>query len=143
MDVFKQLIKEFGSQLGINHLVSDEQGYVGLTIDAQDIHLQYDDETDEIIVFTELGAIEEDKLAEVCLMLLSANQFWQGTQGATLSVESTSKKIFLADRKALSLVDVQSLNDWLERFTNISHYWCKRLHKMHSFPMQTSAPSHF
>jgi len=128
MQSFKYLIEEFGSHLNIHDLASDEDGYVGLTIDSQDIHLQYDHETDDIVAFTRLGVLGPDNLAGVCLMLLAANQFWQGTAGATFSVEPTSKKIFLADRKALGLVNVQSLNDWLERLLNISLYWVKRLH---------------
>lgn len=128
MESFKCLIDEFGSRLNIHDLVCDEDGYVGLTIDSHDMHLQYDVDTDEIVVFTKLGVLGEDNVTEVCLMLLAANQFWQGTAGATFSVEPVSKKVFLADRKALGLINVQSLNDWLEGLLNISLYWIKRLH---------------
>lgn len=127
MDLFKNLIHEFGKQLSADDVEADEEGYIALTFDEQTIHLQYDEQLDEVAVFTKLGTIEPDRLADICLMFLSANLFWQGTQGATFSVEPSTKRVFLADRHALSLLDVSRLNEWLERFLNITRYWNGRL----------------
>lgn len=127
MQTFQYLIREFGVQLNAQGIEADEEGYIALTFDSQIVHLQYDEQLDEVAVFSQLGEIGKDRLAEVCLMLLAANQFWEGTQGATFSVEPTTKLAFMAERQPLSLLTVNHLNNWLERFLTIADYWTERL----------------
>jgi hypothetical protein len=124
---FKNLVHDFGEQLNVNGIEADEQGYIALSFDAQTIHLQYDEEQDEVLVFTRLTEIEPNRLADICLMILGANILWQGTKGATFSVEPNSKTVLLADRKTLSFFNVNRLNDWLEQFLNMAQYWNERL----------------
>jgi len=127
MESFKNLIHDFGKQLNVIGIKPDEQGYIALSVDSQTIHLQYDEEREDITVFTRLTEIEPNRLADICLMILGANILWQGTKGATFSVEPIRKMVLLANRQALSFFNVSRLNDWLEEFLNIAQYWNERL----------------
>ena len=124
---FQTLIKEFGAKLGASGVEADDEGYVGLSFDDHPVHLQYDAETDEIVVFARLGEIDDDRTEEICLMLLGANLFWQGTKGATFSVEPATGVVFLADRRAMDSTGVDGLNSWLERFLDVAAHWRGRL----------------
>lgn len=127
MESFNHLIQTFGEQHNTQNIKADDQGYVALLFDSQLLHLQYDEEHEEIVVFTKLAEIDPDRMGDICIMLLSANLFWQGSQGATFSVEPATGIAFLAERQHLSMVNVHRLNIWLERFLNIVSYWHKRL----------------
>ena len=78
-------------------------------------------------MFTRLGEVDDDRREEICLMLLGANLFWQGTKGATFSVEPATGVVFLADRRAMAATGADDLNDWLERFLDVAAYWRGRL----------------
>ena len=90
-----------GGRLGAPDMAADDEGYIGLTFDGVETHLQYDTERDEVVAFTRLLEVDVERAAEIYGMLLGANMFWQGTNGATLSVEPDSGMAFLADRRSL------------------------------------------
>lgn len=128
MEYFQSLLYALGQQLSIARIEADEEGYIALSFDAHVMHLQYEEQTDEVTAFIQLGSIEEaDHLPDICLMLLAANMFWQGTQGATFSLEPLTKKVFLAERQALSLLNPTLFYDWLERLIDVASYWEQRL----------------
>jgi hypothetical protein len=113
--------------VGIPEMAADDEGYVAITFDAVTVHLQYEKDAERVVVFTRLGEAEVDRLVEIYSMMLAANMFWQGTNGATFSVEPDTGTVFLADRRALTTLDSVALNDWLEGFININEYWAGRL----------------
>lgn len=124
---YQALIRELGGALGVPDMQADESGYVALTIDTQEIHLQYDEDQDRILLFTRLSAVSVDRAAETYGLLLSANLFWQGSGGATFSIDFDTGRVFLADRQALAGVTLEVLEKWLEGFADITLYWLKRL----------------
>jgi hypothetical protein len=127
LDRFQGLVRDFGAGVGIPEMTADDEGYVAISFDARTIHLQYERDADRIVAFTNLGEAEVDRLVEIYSMLLAANMFWQGTNGATFSVEPDTGMVFLADRRAQTTLDTRGLNDWLEGFINITEYWAGRL----------------
>ena len=124
---FQGVISEFGDRLGAAGMAADEEGYLGLTFDGVETHLQYDADADEVVVFTRLVEVDVERAAEIYGMLLGANMFWQGTNGATLSVEPDSGMAFLAERRPLPGLTVEALNDWLEPFLATAEMWRKRI----------------
>jgi hypothetical protein len=124
---FQGVISEFGGRLGAPEMAADDEGYVGLTFDGVETHLQYDAERDEVVAFTRLVEVDAERAAEVYGMLLGANMFWQGTGGATLSVEPDSGMAFMADRRSLASLSVEELNDWIEPFLDMAAMWRKRI----------------
>lgn len=124
---YQALIRELAGALGVPDMRADESGYVALTIDAQEIHLQYDEDQDQILLFTRLSTVSVDRAAETYGLLLSANLFWQGSGGATFSIDFDTGRVFLANRQALACVTLEVLEKWLEGFAEITLYWLKRL----------------
>lgn len=127
MESFKSLITDLGQHLYLSDFCADDQGYIAINFGTQVVHLQYDDQLDEVVVFARAGKIQPERMQETCTALLAANLFWQGTQGATFSVEPGTGIIFLADRKALVVLNAAILSDWLEHFLKIADYWRERL----------------
>lgn len=124
---FQVLVGEFGERLGAPEIAADEEGYIALTFDDTELHLQYEADADQVVAFTRLGEVEVDRTAEIYGMLLGANLFWQGTRGATFSVEPDLGVVFLADRQPRGGTTVDRLNEWLEGFLDTATYWKKRL----------------
>lgn len=124
---FQGLVRDFGAKVGMPEMAADDEGYIAISFDDRTIHLQHDSDEDRVVVFTKVGEAEVDRLVEIYSMLLAANMFWQGTNGATFSVEPDTGTIFLADRKLATTLNAGSLNDWLEGFINITEYWSKKL----------------
>ncbi len=123
MQTFRHLILSFGQQLGASGIEADDQGYLAIQFDDQVIHVQYDEQFDEVVIFSRLGTMESHRQNELSLMLLNANLFWQGSRRATLSAEAVSGTVFLADRRTLDFLNHNTLNDWIEQFLETARYW--------------------
>lgn len=124
---FQVLVREFGTQLGVSDMAADEDGYVALTFDETELHLQYEEDISRVMAFTRLGEVEIDRTAEIYGMLLGANLFWRGTRGATFSVDPDLGIVFLADRQSADGMTAEHLTVWLEGFLNTATYWKNRL----------------
>lgn len=124
---FQGVVRDFGGKVGMPDMAADGEGYIAISFDDRTIHLQYETDEDRVVVFTKMGEAEVDRLVEIYSMMLAANLFWQGTNGATFSVEPDTGTVFLADRKSAAVLDAARLNDWLEGFINITEYWSGKL----------------
>ncbi len=124
---FQALVRELGLRLGAPAMQADDSGYLALTIDDLEIHLQYEPEDDVILIFTRLSEVDVDRAAEIYGMLLQANLFWQGTAGATFSVDADTGRVFLADRRHREGIAAEALDGWLEAFVNVASHWQQRL----------------
>lgn len=124
---FQALVREFGTQLGVSDMAADEGGYIALTFDETELHLQYEQDASRVMAFTRLGEVEIDRTAEIYGMLLGANLFWRGTRGATFSVDPDLGIVFLADRQSEDGMTAEQLSAWLESFLNTATYWKNRL----------------
>lgn len=127
LEAYKTLIGEFGGKLGVGGLAADDEGYVALEFDDQTIHLQYEPDEDEVVVFTRLGQVEELRAEQIYQWLLGANLFWQGGKGATFSLEPDSEAVFMSDRKPMEVLRIDRFVPWIERFIDVSSYWRRRL----------------
>lgn len=127
LDRFRALMSELGAGLGAPDMTPDEDGYIALTFDDVELHLQYEDDEAQVVAFTRLGEAEVTRSGQIYGMLLGANLFWQGTNGATFSIEPDSGLVFLADRHAVDSLSLERLNDWLENLLDTTVYWRKRL----------------
>ncbi|MFC4297764.1 type III secretion system chaperone [Castellaniella hirudinis] len=124
---YQALMAELGQTLGMADMAAGEDGYVGLMIDAHEIHIQYEAEDDLVILFARLPEVDPDRRDAIYAMLLAANVFWQGTQGATFSADFDTGRVFLADRRVLPGLDVAVLSAWIEQFTNVAAHWRSRI----------------
>ncbi len=78
----------FGQSIGLAEATPDADGYCAMSFDELVVHFQYD--ADDVVIFSRLGEVDEDRVEGIYGMLLAANMFWQGTKGGTISVEPDS-----------------------------------------------------
>jgi hypothetical protein len=125
MAAFKERIEAFGRSIGLQGAVPDDEGYCAMSFDDLTVHFQYDD--GDATIFSRLGEVDEDRLEGIYGMLLAANMFWQGTKGATLSVEPDSRIVFIATHKPVEALTDEAFRIWLGSFVDIADYWQRRL----------------
>ena len=124
---YQVLMAELGGTLGMADMAAGEDGYLGLTIDGHALHIQHEADDDQVILFARLPEADPDRRDVIYSMLLAANVFWQGTRGATFSADFDTGRVFLADRRALAGLDVESLSVWIEQFANVAAPWRQRI----------------
>lgn len=124
---FQALIAELGQSLNMADMAAGEDGYVGLVVDDHEIHIQYDPDEDTVVLFTRLQEADPDHRDPIYALLLGANLFWQGTRGATFSIDFDTGRIFLADRRALGTLRLDALSTWIEAFANVAAHWRDRI----------------
>ena len=79
LSAFQNLIVELAQSIGATGMAANDDGYVGLTIDDRDVHVQYEPEDDVVVLFARLQEVEPERRAALYSMLLAANVFWQAT----------------------------------------------------------------
>lgn len=127
LETFAGLIDTFGRSIGLDGAAPDAEGYCAMSFDELVVHFQYDSEDNSLTLFSRIGIADEDRLEGIYAMLLAANMFWQGTKGATLSVEPEGQMVFIADRRDVAYLSDASFREWLGAFVNIAEYWSDRL----------------
>lgn len=132
LEGFAGLIENFGRSIGLEGAAPDAEGYCAMSFDELVVHFQHDGDDDSLTLFSRIGVADEDRLEGIYAMLLGANLFWQGTKGATLSVEPDTNLVFIADRRAVAHLSDGGFRDWLGGFIAIAEHWADRLDEANS-----------
>jgi hypothetical protein len=127
LDLFKSHLDAFGRSIRLSGLEPDEEGYVAIGFDDLIVHLQLEAGSDRLVAFARLGTIEDERRETILAVLLGANLFWQGTQGATLAVEPDSDMVFIQTNAVLRGLDEPGFETWLGDFLDIADHWTRRL----------------
>jgi hypothetical protein len=123
IDTAQQLIGALGAGIGLPDLRLDDDGYCLLSVDDLELHLQYDADGDDLIAFSRLGSLDEDALPQAAPLLLQANLFWSGTNGATLALQPGDLGVMLQNRHAVAGLEPGTLDRWLEGFVTAAEQW--------------------
>jgi len=125
MEALTRLLENFGKSIGLDGVAPDADGYCAMSFDDLIVHFQYDE--GDVTIFSRLGEADEDRLEGIYGMLLAANMFWEGTKGATLSVEPDSRIVFIAAHRTVADLSDGDFQTWLGSFIDVSEHWAKRL----------------
>lgn len=127
-ELYKKLLSELASVLDLEDLAPDEDDYCCLGFDDSIIvHFQYNDEIGALMLFSQVGTVEEQYAAEIYPKLLHANLFWQGTGGATLGIDEDTQEVILCYQTPIKDLDVKQFEDLIEGFVNTSELWIETL----------------
>jgi len=132
IETVNEFLAELGQTVGLPELRLDEDGYCCLSFDALETHLQHDGDRDALVVFARLGALAEEVASEAYELLLSANLFWAGTNGATLSVEPADRLVYLAASTPLAGLEYPDFEAWLGGFVAAADRWTENVAKLNS-----------
>ncbi|MDQ5907966.1 MAG: hypothetical protein QG599_57 [Pseudomonadota bacterium] len=132
VELANNLLNTFGLTIGIDGLCLDEQGYCCLRFDALDTHFQYNQANDNLVLFAQLGKLDEDALADGCTWMMNANLFWAGTNGGTLAVQPGVNLVFLQTRTPIQGMDYPCFERWVGEFVSATDQWVLNIQKLNA-----------
>lgn len=148
LENYKQLLSELGQVVSLPDLAPDKDNYCCLGFDDKIIvHLQYSEVNEILMLFAQLGTIDEDKVNDIYPRLLKANLFWQGTGGATLGVDDETREVLISYQTPIQFMDFPKFQELLEGFINTAELWITTLEAIQHTegisigPKKTKAPS--
>lgn len=125
---FKRLITELGANVGLPDLAPDEDNYSCLGFDDKIIvHLQYNKDHEVMMMFCQIGIVDEAYREYIFPRVLKANMFWQGTGGATLGADEDSGEILMSYQANVQFMEYPKFQELLEGFINTAELWIKTL----------------
>ena len=126
--LFLSIIQELGKNINLPDLKPDEDNYCCLGFDDKIVtHIQYNEENNIIMLFSQIGIVAKDKQAVIYPKLLKANLFWQGTGGATVGVDDETNEVVLCYQTTFYDFDFKKFEELLEGFVNTSELWMNTL----------------
>jgi len=139
---FPELMAELARVADIADLAIEDDRYACLSIDETfTLHLRFDESTNEVYLFSNLGGIPEAAEAALCRRFLEANYLWQETGGGTISVYWPEREAVLAPRQSLELLDPARFCEWVQRFLDNATTWRSELATDQSAPPSESPES--
>lgn len=132
LELANNLLNAFGITIGLDGLSLDDQGYCCLRFDDLDTHLQYDQESDHLVVFARLGKLEEEAKADGCAWMMAANLFWAGTNGATLALQPSVNLVFIQAKVLVQGLESERFQSWMEAFVGAADRWVGNLEKLNT-----------
>jgi len=126
LEIYKNLLHDLGQEISIPDLAPDETGYCNLIFDETlMVEMMWVEDTQRLVLFSRLGSYDISDEMEIFRELLLANSFWRGTEGATLGVDGDL--VFLARRICLKEMNLKALEEVLESFSRVAHFWVDKI----------------
>ena len=121
---FSQLLRDLARRAGVPETQSiSEDGQVLIFEPNLEVSISYSARKGLVLLSCPLGELDIDEPAETYRSLLEANLFWLETDGATVSLDGLTNRVFLADQRALALTSVEELEQWLNEFVRAAEKW--------------------
>lgn len=122
------LFSELGSQLGMDQLALDENDHCILQIeDGSDIHLEYLEQSDLLLMVSALPPIEADYKAVVYEAMLKGNYLWQDTYGSTLAIHTGTNAVIVEHKMSVANIVPGSLQEHISGFDALVNGWQERI----------------
>lgn len=126
--LYTDLLKQLGESVGLPELAPDEDDYCCLGFDDKIVtHLQFNAENEILMLFVQLGTIDEALQNTVYPKILKANLFWQGTGGATIGIDDETHEVLMCYQTPIRILDFQKFQELLEGFINTAELWINTL----------------
>lgn len=124
---FGQLMREFGTSIGLADLTPNDEGLVILAFDESlVVHFGARVDRGELALSTALGSVDPDSRAQLFAALLSEN-FFPAEDDFYFAWDSQDEAVLLTGKTPLTALSVEVLGAWLLRFLNQAKSWCLRL----------------
>lgn len=120
---YDHLVRAMALSLGQDPAAVIRDG--GLLLDGFIVALDYEgtDSFGDVRFVTELGVPLPNREEEVHRTLLSANNYWTYTGGATLGIQSETGCVVLCGRFHVDLIEGEQLGQVLRYFVQIARMW--------------------
>ena len=130
MDNLEKSLKELGEKIGFD-IALDADGTCTLALaDGRPLVIQERANLDELDFVSVIGEVPDAARAKVFTALLSANFYWNGTLGATLSWDDGLEQVVIIYPLALATATSETLENVFKRFLELQAAWKDRLAKL-------------
>ena len=127
----QKLFDEVSAHTGMPRIVLTEDNSAALPFgDGMLLHIQYRAEIPEVDFTVPIGSVPENKKASVYELLLSANFYWVGTHGATLSYHGDLDEVIIQFREDTANLSAERLQRVMEGFLAVAIKWKEKLANM-------------
>ena len=119
-----ELIKKFGEKIGVN-LTPDEDNVYTFEVDEMIVTFNVLPELDEIVLSGDIGEPPPEHLENLYKVMLEAQYLFNGTAGATISLNAENNHFSLCKALSCKILDGDSLYEEAEHFVNTLEVWTK------------------
>ena len=121
---FNELIKGLAEKMGVGSEIEiDDEQRCLLEFDDMGVVIQGVDAAEAVVLLSPIGMPPPENPAQLYRALLEANYLFQGTSGATLSVEPERGGVNLCRQLDARMLDVEGLMQALDAFLNTLAAW--------------------
>ena len=125
--VLNNLLREFGSAIGIPDLQLDEEYRCNMMFDEVPVSFELGDGDESVYIYSLLGQVPDDGLERFYAELLHANYLFAESGGSTLGVDSKSGNVVLLREERLESMRLSTLESVAEQFVSVAEAWMNRL----------------
>ena len=125
--VLNNLLREFGSAIGIPDLKLDEEYRCNMMFDEVPVSFELGDGDESVYIYSLLGQVPDDGLERFYAELLHANYLFAESGGSTLGVDSKSGNVVLLREERLESMRLSTLESVAEQFVSVAEAWMNRL----------------
>ena len=130
-ELVQKLFDELSSRTGMPRIDLSEDNSAILPFgEGMLLHVHYRAEIPEVDFTAPIGSVPQRKKASVYERLLSANFYWVGTHGATLSYQEDLDEVIIQFREDTTNLGVERLQSVMEGFLSVAMEWKGRLAKI-------------
>ena len=119
-----ELIKKFGEKIGVN-ISSDDDNIYTFEVDEMIISFHILPELDSIVLTGDIGEPPPENLENLYKVMLEAQYLFNGTAGATISLNAENNRFSLCKALSCKIMDGDSLYEEAEHFVNTLEVWAK------------------
>lgn len=122
------VLDELGRLAGLGSLPLDADGRLTLAFDGRlEVTLEHEPDEGRLILWALLAELGTERPLALLGELLDANFLWQGTGGATLSLERGSGKVVLSQALPTMGLEVTAMQRALEGFVTAAMHWSRHI----------------
>ena len=130
-ELVQKLFDELSSRTGMPRIDLSEDNSAILPFGEEMLlYVHYRAEIPEVDFTVPIGSVPKRKKASVYERLLSANFYWAGTHGATLSYQEDLDEVIIQFREDTTNLGVERLQSVMEGFLSVAIEWKGKLSKI-------------
>ena len=130
-ELVQKLFDELSSRTGMPRIDLSEDNSAILPFGEEMLlYVHYRAEIPEVDFTVPIGSVPKRKKASVYERLLSANFYWAGTHGATLSYQGDLDEVIIQFREDTTSLGVERLQSVMEGFLSVAMEWKGKLSKI-------------
>lgn len=133
IETFHGLLRGLGTDLDLAEILAEDGLSCSFLFDGDlAVNIGYIADSDSLLIFSSLGAIETGREADIHAEMLKANYLFADTGGGSLGIEPDSGGAALSYRRALEGLDQDMFENLVAQFAEAGTAWMERIKELGS-----------